>query len=146
MPTAGKLAGAIFFAILAFILAGIYRFSLALDHVPGSYYGVAMLIGLLCGWFVMGPRSAERFAETANSGLLTTVAMICFCLLYFSTLDMLRRSVNQLYDGPLEAVTGIFELAALNVSRMATLQFIGTALVGGIICGVLAGMVGRRWS
>lgn len=146
MPTAGKLAGAIFFAVLAFILAGIYRFELEREHMPGSYYGMSMLIGLLCGWRVMGPRTHERRIETANSGLLTTVVMIGVCLVYFSTLDMLRRASNQMYSGPLEAVSNIFQIAADNVTRMASLQFVGTALVGGIICGLLAGQAGRRWT
>ncbi len=146
MPTAGKLAGAIFFAILAFILAGIYRFELERDYMPGSYYGMSMVIGLLCGWLVMGPRTHERRIETANSGLLTTVVMIVACLIYFSTLDMLRRATNQMYAGPLEAVTNIFQIAGDNVTRMASLQFVGTALVGGIICGLLAGQAGRRWT
>lgn len=146
MPTAGKLAGAIFFAILAFILAGIYRLELERDYMPGSYYGMSMLIGLLCGWRVMGPRTEDRRIETANSGLLTTVVMIAVSLIYFSTVDMLRRASNEMYSGPLEALTSIFQIAADNVTRMATLEFVGTALVGGIICGLLAGQAGRRWS
>ena len=146
MPTAGKLAGALIFAVLAYILAATYRLDYPRDTMPGGYYGIAMLIGLAVGWRVMGPRSQGRLIETANAGLLTAVITVLVTLLFFATREMLRRSLNELYSGPTEAVIGIFAIAAEYVTYMASLQFLGTLLVGGLICGALAGLVGRRWS
>ncbi len=145
MPTAGKLASALIFALLAFVLAATYRFDLPREAVPGSYYGVSAMIGLLVGWRVMGPRSEGRPMATANDGLLTAVITVLIALIYFATIEMLKRSVNELYSGPLEAVIGIFSIAGDYMARMASPRFIATLLLGGMLGGLLAGHVGRRW-
>ncbi|WP_149140799.1 TrgA family protein [Gemmobacter caeruleus] len=145
MPTAGKLAGAILFAVLAYVLAVNYRAELPLDYVPNAFYIWCVVIGLLCGWRVMGTRAGLPAREAPSSGILTVVITVLVAVLFFSTQEMLRRSANKLYKGPLEAVVGIFEIAAHYIGMMATPAFFGTMMLGGVACGMLAGMVGRRW-
>jgi hypothetical protein len=51
-----------------------------------------------------------------------------------------------LYDGPMEAVLGVFEIMLDYGRMMLQPDVLGVLAVGGILGGMLAEWAGRRWS
>jgi hypothetical protein len=58
---------------------------------------------------------------------------------------MILRSTKMMYDGPMEALLGVFDLMLYYGKMMGSPEFIGTLLVGGIIGGLAAEAAGKRW-
>jgi hypothetical protein len=146
MPTAAKLIAAVAFAIVAFIAAATY-----VPHMPeGSQIGlfreITAGIGFAVGWFVMGGLVGPGYAEAAASGVRTSVTLVFFALLGFSVLQMVKKSYKMLYDGPMEAVLGVFEIMLDYGRMMLQPDVLGVLAVGGILGGMLAEWAGRRWS
>lgn len=146
MPTAGKLAGALLFAALAYVLASIAWQASTLTSVPGSFYVICALIGMACGWRVMGGRAEAPAMDAPSSGVLTVVISVVVAVLFFATREMLQRSMNHRYKEPTDAIIGVFEIAADYLWMLVTPTFLLTMLSGGVVCGIVAGFVGRRWS
>ena len=145
MPTAGKLAGAIFFAALAYMLSLMAFRQSGLSQVPDMFFVICSLIGAGCGWRVMGSRAAAPARDAPSSGVLTVVFTVVLALLFFATREMLIRSMNHIYRGPIEGLIGVFDIAGDYLMLLATPAFGATMVVGGIACGVLSGVIGRRW-
>ena len=51
-----------------------------------------------------------------------------------------------MYDGPMEAVLGIFDFMIEYGRKMMATDFIGLVLGGGAVAGIFAEMAGKRWS
>ena len=149
MPTASKFFAAIFFAGVAALAAHLFIPMLPEGTQVKLFRELSAGIGFFCGWFIMGkgmgPRSKNSMAEAVNRGLVTSVSVLFWCLLLFSIYMMVRKSTRMMYDGPMEAVTGIFEIM-LEYGALLKGPATPIALVaGGILGGILTGAVGRRW-
>ncbi len=118
VPTAAKLFAAFAFAVLAFFTAEIFK-----PHMPeGTQFGyfsfVSALIGLVAGWRVMGPEAGRGNWQAVNSGLKTSAVMVGLALVIFSTYEMFLLAFRPAYEGPMEAIVGIFDLAVDFLLRM----------------------------
>lgn len=146
MPTAAKLVSAVVFAALAYLVADLYAAAMPGNPLVGFLREGCALIGLLCGWLVMGRLVGRGMVAGAGSGFRTSATILFWCLLAFSVLEMVKNSTKKIYDGPMEAVLAIFEIM-MKYGRMAlTPEVLGTLAVGGILGGMLAEWVGRRAS
>lgn len=146
MPTAPKLFSAVFFALVAALAAHLFIPVLPEGTQIKMFRELSGVIGLLCGWFIMGRSTGRGMVEAINRGLVTSVAVLFWCLLLFSIYFMIRKSTRMMYDGPMEAVLGVFELM---LEYGTLLRHPATPVVllgGGVLGGVLAEAVGRRWS
>jgi hypothetical protein len=146
MPTAAKLLAAVAFAIVAYLTA----FALV-PHFPegtqiGLFREISAVIGFAVGWFVMGNLVGKGYGEAAGSGIRTSVTVVFWALLLFSIYLMVKKSMKMAYDGPMEAVLGIFELMLEYGQIMLVPDVLGVLVVGGILGGMLAEWAGRRWS
>ncbi len=106
MPTAAKLFAAVAFTLVGFLAAEIFK-----PHMPeGTQFGffsqISALIGLVCGWRVIGREAGHGWWESANAGMKTIVAMLALALLIFSIEEMLVQAFRRSYDSPMEAVIG----------------------------------------
>lgn len=146
MPTASKLISAAAFALIAFIAAELYKTTVPERTEWGQLSLICAGIGLLCGWLVMGTLTGRGYRAATGYGLRTSVTIMFWILIGFSIYEMVKRSTNLRYDGPMEAVLGSFELAMEFAVSMATVPVIGTFAIGGIVAGALAEWVGRRWN
>lgn len=145
MPTAAKLVAAMAFALVAAIAAHLFIPALPEGSQTAWLREVSAAVGLLCGWWVMGPRAGKGYGEAAGSGILTSALILFWVLLIFSIVIMIKRSMKMLYDGPMEAVMGVFQLM-LDHGRLLAEPATPVALVaGGIIAGGLVEWTGRRW-
>jgi len=59
--------------------------------------------------------------------------------------EMLRRSLDRAYDGPVEAVAEVFELMVDYLFLMSTVPVWTTLIVGGIVAGIVTGIFGKIW-
>jgi hypothetical protein len=146
MPTAAKLIAAVAFAMVAFAAAATF-----VPHMPeGSQIGLfrelTAVIGFVIGWFVMGGLVGRGYGEAAGSGLRTAVTLTFFVLLFFSIYLMVKKSFKMIYDGPMDAVLGVFEFMLDYGQMMLVPDVLGVLAVGGILGGWVAEWAGRRWS
>jgi hypothetical protein len=146
MPTAAKLVSAVVFAALAYLVADLYVPGMAGNPVVGFLREGCALIGLLCGWMVMGRLVGRGMQAAAGSGFRTSATILFWCLLSFSVLEMVKQSTKKIYDGPMEAVLAIFDIMVKYGKFALTPEVLGTLAVGGMLGGVLAEWVSRRAS
>jgi hypothetical protein len=145
MPTAARLVGAVFFAILGYLLAESYRLLLP----PGTDMGMVNLgsaaIGLICGWFIAGGLAGRGYARSPGAGIRTALTIIFWALLLFSTYEMIIRSTRGRYNGsPMEAVTGALELFIEFGALMISQHFLILLFVGGALGGILTEIAKRN--
>lgn len=145
MPTAAKLFAAVAFTLVGFLAAEIFK-----PHMPeGTQFGffsqISALIGLVCGWRVIGREAGHGWWESANAGMKTIVAMLALALLVFSIEEMLVQAFRRSYDSPMEAVIGTISLGVDFVQKLFVPDVLITLFAGGILGGLLAEWASRRW-
>lgn len=145
MPTAAKLVAALAFAALGYLAAEVFKVSMPERTVWGHFSLISAGTGLLCGWALMGDLAGQGYRAAMGYGLRTMIQAVGLLVIGFSIYDAVLRSTKLRYDGPMEAVLGMFELALDYLGKMATAPMIGTLLLGGVLGGVAAEWAGRRW-
>ncbi len=146
MPTASKLVAAVAYALLGFLAAQTFVKYLP-DGTPLGYFReMTAAIGFIVGWLVMGKLTRKGYREAINAGLVTALILVFWTLLAFSMYFMLRKSMRMMYDGPMEAVLGIFQLMFDYGKMLLVPDMLGVILVGGIVAGLVTEWAGKRWS
>ncbi len=146
MPTAARLVAAITLGALGWIASDMVRPLMPPHTAFGWFNWVNLGLGLLCGWFVIGSRAGRGFADALANGLTGVLALIIWAFFVQSFNLMLKQSLEKKFDGPVEAIVGIFGNALDYAHFLIDPALVGTLLVGGMICGLLAEMAARRWS
>jgi len=145
MPTAAKAMAALWFGALGVIAAEAYKPLLPPETVFGLFAWVCGGLGLIVGWWVVGPPAGRGWNPALATGLRGSVTLLAWALAVFSVREMLLRSMNRRYGGPTEAVVGTFDIALEYLSLMGDALFLGLLAVGGILGGWLAEWTARRW-
>ncbi|MBL4917563.1 TrgA family protein [Szabonella alba] len=145
MPTFSKLIAAVAFAAVALFSAQAFMAA----HPDGVQYGqflpFSTLIGLLCGWRIMGRATGQGYGAALGSGVKTSAMIVVWALIVFSIVLMVRKAFRKRYDGPMEAVVDIFALALEQVQLMLNAPFLLTLLIGGLLGGLISEWARRRW-
>lgn len=147
MPTAAKLFSAIMFAGVAYLAAYLYALDLPGGRPPGLLREISALIGLICGWWIMGSfasRSVGR-VEAMGTGIRTAFTSALLVLIMFAFVEMLSRSMKGRYDSPMDATLAVFDLMLSLGQRMLTGEIMGVLLLGGVLGGAVAHWAGRTW-
>ena len=145
MPTAAKLAAAVAFALVALLTAQLYIPYLPEGMQLGWFRPITAAIGFVVGWRVMGGLAGRGYRAAAESGVRTALTVVFWALLGFSIYLMVDRSMKMMYDGPMEAVLGTFQLMFEYGKKMLVPEVIGAVLVGGVLGGWCAEWAGKRW-
>ena len=145
MPTAAKLAGAVIFAIIGFIAVQLYLPHLPQELPPGLFRESTAALGIIIGWRVMGRLVGAGYTEAIGSGIRTSVTLVFWALLLFALQLMIRRSFKMMYDGPMEAVIGVFALMLEYGRVLWAADVLGWIFIGGALGGMLTEWVGKRW-
>jgi hypothetical protein len=147
MPTAAKLFAAFIFAGVAFLAAQLYAGHMADDQPPGLLREISALIGLICGWGIMGPnaKKGSRRLDAMGTGIRTSFTIVVVVLLVFSAHQMMLRAMKGRYDSPVTAILGIFERAFDLVQPVWNTDVIGVLLLGGVLGGYVAHWAGQKW-
>ncbi len=148
MPTAAKLFSAIVFAGVAWLAAFLYAESMPGGRPEGVLKEISALMGVFCGWFVMG-----RFAirgrgriEAMGAGVRTSLAIVVALVLVFAIREMLQRSVDGRYKTPMDALLGIFERTLVLGNSVLQVEVLVVLLIGGLFGGAVAHWAAENWS
>ena len=146
MPTTAKVVAAIFYAILGYMLAESYRLLLP----PNTDMGIVNIssagIGVLAGWLVAGNLAGRGYSRAPGLGIRTSLTIVFWALVFFSTYEMIIRSTRGRYSGsPMEAITGAFDLVIEYGAKMADQQFLILLFAGGAIGGIITEIAKRNW-
>ena len=145
MPTMGRLAGAVFYGLLAGGLAWLRVPYFEEARAPRFWYPLCGIVGVLTGWVFVGPRTGQGTGPAIGTGLTGAVALAFWVLFFLSGHDMIRLSMRGRYDGPMEAVTGVFAIMVDYALRFQSPLILAVWLGGGIIAGLLADALGKRY-
>lgn len=145
MPTAAKIAAALAFGLLALFTAQLYVPQLPKGTDLGYFREITAAIGVVCGWWVMGRQVGRDYRAAAEVGLRTAVTIVFWALLGFSSYIMIKRSMRMMYDGPMEAVLGVFQLMVEYGQKMLVPEVVAVLLLGGMMAGLVSEWVSKRW-
>ena len=145
MPTAAKLFAAVAFTLVAFFAAEVFKPHMGEGTQFGAFSIISALIGLVCGWRILGPAAGAGWGESINAGLRTAVATLILALVIFSIEGMLVLAFRRSYDSPMEAVIGMISVAVDYARRLATPDVLLVLFGGGALSGALAEWAARRW-
>lgn len=146
MPTMGKLAAAIGLGIVGWVGSDLFRPLMPEDTNFGWFNYVNAGLGMFCGWRITGRRLGHGYAQGFSAGLTGVAALVFWAVFFQSLNEMLKRALDNRYDGAVEGITSMFELAAEYILTMLDGTLIGALVTGGVLVGVIAEWVARRWS
>lgn len=147
MPTAAKLVAAIVFAAVAFLAADQYAPLIPDGRPAGALREVAALIGLICGWFVMGDflKKPHGMVESMGTGLRCSVTIAFTLLVMYSVWEMLMRSIDGRYRGVQDAILDVFARLLALGTPIFTPGVLGVLVLGGLFGGAAAQVAASRW-
>lgn len=145
MPTAAKLVAAVAFALVAYVSAELFKPAMSEGTQFGYFSPICAAIGLLVGWFVMGPLAGQGMGPSLGHGLRCSITIVFFALLGFSIYEMVLRSMKLRYDGPMEALIAALSLMLEYGLLMLTPPVLGALVIGGLAGGAAAEIAGKRW-
>ena len=146
MPTAAKLVGAAFFALVAFIAALLFIPALPEGTQATLFPPISAVIGVIAGWKVMGNLAGQGYTASISFGLQTSIVILFFALLGFSTYVMIIRSTKGRYEGASEAVLAVFQLMLDYAMLLASPATPVALAVGGVLGGLVVEWSKKRWS
>jgi hypothetical protein len=145
MPTAAKLVAAVMFAAVGFLAAEAFKPQMPQGTPFGPFSLVVAGIGFLTGWIVMGGLVGRGYGAAAGYGMRTSVTVVFWALLLGSIYLMVEMSMKMRYDGPMDAVVGIFELMAEHARLLLDTDVLMVLGIGGVAGGCAAEWAARRW-
>ena len=145
MPTAGRLAGAISFLILGLALAFIAMPLFEEGKMPSWWFPLAGAAGLWTGWVVVGTRTGNGWAAGIGNGITGVVALVFWIMFLFSFFEMIKKSMRNSYDGPMDAVMNVFELMYKNAIQLFNIEMGIAMVVGGLLAGLFSEFFGKRF-
>jgi len=146
MPTAPKLIAALCFAGLGWVASDMIRPLFPEETNFGAFNYVNVVLGLLCGWIVTGPRVGSGWSDGISAGLTGVGALVFWGLFVQAFNEMLRLALDRKYDGPVEAILSVFQIGIEYGQMLINGPLIGTLIVGGIVIGLVAEWASHRWS
>lgn len=145
MPTTGKGVAAVLMAILAWFGSEMFRPLMPEGTGFGWFNEVNVALGILCGWIVIGKRLNRSYSDAVGAGLTGVGAMVFWGLMIQSLNEMLRLALERRYDGPVEGIVAIFEIAVDYGSKLAHPPLLTLLVGGGIVIGLFSEVVARRF-
>lgn len=145
MPTAGRLAGALAFLIYGWYIAGRLVPFFPEGKPPSFLMPLCIVIGIICGWKVVGARAKKGYQAAIGNGL-TGAAAFSFWIIFFVSLNqMIRKALRRFYDGPMEGVVDIFALMVDLGKDLLDVNLILSVAIGGIIAAWIAEYFAQRY-
>jgi hypothetical protein len=145
MPTAARLFAAVVFTLVGFLAAEVYKPGMPEGTQFGLFSPIVAAIGLFCGWTVAGVLVGGSYGAAAGHGIRTSATIVFWALLLFSVYEMIQRSMKMRYDGPMEALVGVFRLMLDYGALLGSVPVIVVLGVGGVLGGWAAEFAARRW-
>ncbi|MBE9638098.1 TrgA family protein [Salipiger mangrovisoli] len=146
MTTAARLVAALCLALLAFIASRYIMTSLMPDTtVFGYFLWVNVMLGLVCGWRVLGARAGRGMANGISAGITATATLVFWGVMVQALNEMFRLAMRHRYDSMMEAVMAVFQLFLDFGAHLIDGGFIGLMIAGAVLSGALTEVVARNW-
>lgn len=145
MPTAGRLAGAILFALFAWYMAMACVPFFPQEAAPDFFLPTFVAIGLILGWRICGARAGRGFNPAVGMGLTTSFAMGFWILFVMGFVKMLENAFDMKYRGPMDSVIGVFNEMAGYGMMFFDVNLIVTLFAGGVVMSWITEVFGRRF-
>lgn len=145
MPNAARLVAAIGLAILAIIATEMIKPLMPEGTGFGHFGTVNIVLGLLCGWIVMGKRAGRGLTAAINNGFTGMFSLLFWGLFLQGSNEMIRLAMRNRYDNGFEAVVAVFEIMAKFGFYLLNVPLIGVLIVGGVLVGLMTEYAWRRW-
>ncbi len=145
MPTAARLVAAISLALVALAVSLQVPPRMPEHTEFGYFFHVNIGLGLVCGWIVLGRRTGLGVIGALNNGVAAVAVLVFWGLAVQGGYEMIRLAMNRRYDGPIEAIYAIFELAVGYAHVLLAPGIIATLLVGAVLSGLATETAGKMW-
>lgn len=146
MPTAGRLAGAVAFAVFGWYIATYSGQYFEEGRTPGFWIPLGVLAGVYSGWVVVGKRTGAGYASGISNGITGTATLLFWMLFLMCFAEMIGKSMRRRYDGPVEAVVDVFALMGDYVVRFAQVELGIVIAIGAVAAGLFSEFFGKRYS
>jgi len=146
MPTAGRLVAALGLAAVAWYASQLVRGLMPEDTNFGYFDYVNVGLALIFGWTTIGKRLGRGLVAGMNAGVTGAAVLVFWALFAQAAWEMLDRSMNRRYDGPFEAIVGLFDLFVEYGAALLDARFIAVLLGGAILVGLVSELVAKRRS
>lgn len=146
MPTGPKAVAAVLLGAL-----GLVTSLMMLDYLPPidimpSYVLFCAVIGVMCGWFGLGPRTEARIGIGLSAGI-TWMLVMTFAMVFLQNFyQMIDRSLALRYRGLEAAINGILTIYGENADMFGDTTLLATLGLGGALAGVLTAVAAQRWN
>ncbi|KAF0677541.1 TrgA family protein [Profundibacterium mesophilum] len=143
-PTAAKLVAAACLAAIAWNVSGAVIGNLPRGTPAGLLAPLNALIAAFVGWRFLGPRRGQGYGTAAALGLTASGLSTCAALAFWAGLEMLQRSIDLYYRGPMDAIEAGIGLGVEYAGYLAPGPAIGTLALGGIAAGLATEWTARH--
>lgn len=145
-PTAAKLVAAVILGITGFVLSLLVVPMLQEGTNVGWFPLVNIVIGLFSGWITVGRRAGRGTSGAIGNGLTGGAVLMFWGLFVQSFNEMLRLSLRNRYDGPVQALTDMLEMGyEWGLLALTSPLFSLTLLLGAVAAGLSAEIAARLW-
>lgn len=145
MPTAGRLAGALAYAIYGWYVGAALVPFFPEANPPDFLFPLTIGLGVVCGWVVVGSRSGKGYYSAIGHGLTGAFAFTFWLLFLLAFHTMIRKALRRFYDGPMDAVVGIFGQMIDMGQDFAQPNLIASLAIGGVIGAWVAEYYAQRY-
>lgn len=145
MPNGARATAALCLAVLGFAVSFLVMPLMPEGTDFGYFVHVNTLLGLVCGWVVMGKRAGRGLVPAINNGLTGMAVMVLWALFIQGAWEMFRLAMRHRYDGPFEALSQIFVIALDYFFVIAVPAVLVTLVIGGVMAGLATENASRRW-
>lgn len=145
MPDAAKLVAALFVGSVAYIASFLFMPLMPESTNFGSFVYVNTILGIVCGWTVMGKRAGRGVTAAVNNGLGGALVLVIWALFVHSCYQMFGRAMANWYSGAFDAVAAIFQFMAEFALVMLDPVLLFSLVAGGIIAGLATEYAWRTW-
>lgn len=147
MPTSARLISALLFAAIGWFTADLVKPLLLEGTAVGRFSPISAVLGFLVGWWFTGKRLESEEAGSLGIGLTSSFLLTFWVILIFSGYEMVQLSMrSNRYDGPIEALQGMFGIAVDYIWLAATPEVVGTLAISGLFSGWITAKIAKRWS
>jgi hypothetical protein len=145
-PTAAKLVAALVLAATGYVTSEAVKPLLPEDTVFGMFSLVNAVLGLLCGWIIVGPRAGQGASYSLGAGLSGVAALAFWGLLVQAARQSFYLSLGRRFDGPMEAILDMLNQALeWGLLMLWHPPAAGALILGGAIAGLLSEFAALNW-
>ena len=143
--TASRVVAALFLAITGWVASRLIMPLMPESTSFGIFEYVNAALGAVVGWIVIGSRAGRGMSNAIGVGFTAGVVLTFWGLFLQASREMFALANRRRYDGPVEAIVGIFEIGIEYLAIMATPTVLGALALGGILSAVFAERAARVW-